>query len=328
MRRNGPAIAETVIPVTLAVWLLALGSAWAEEERGEQVKALFAAARASYDAERHAEALESFQNATQLVSRPSLSLWVAHCYRRLHQPRKALLHYRQYLAACDGERRISPRTPEPQSLHACSEDVQAEVKGLVQSQEEVVELLQSGEAALRADKAMEALARFRQAERRSAWTVIGEQMGRAQTRLGYSDEARATFSKTAEGLKHYLSDWKARHPEREPPDAEEIKRDLSRIEGLLRHLTLPPPPREPRFSRGWLAAGIVTTVTTVGFAALAGVSYGRATDCLAAEPCYDSNSTAWGVSFGLALTSAVASGISWYLFHRSQRSPAGTSGAR
>jgi tetratricopeptide (TPR) repeat protein len=326
MRCHSPGRTPAAI-AALGVWLLALGYARAEDDAGDPAQALFTAARASFDAGRYAEALESFQTARRLTSRPSLALWMGNCYRRLHRPREALRYYHDYVLACDAERLVPPSAPGEQRLHACSQEVQAEVRELVKDQQEVVDLVQSGEALLQTNQPLGALVRFRQAEQRSPWVVIGEQIGRAQMRLGHPDEARASWSKALAGLERYLDQWKARHPERDPPEADQIRRDRSRIEALLRE-PLPQPsapaqapePPAPQFSKGWLASGVVTTGATVTLGILAGVAFYRAHGwCPEIDPCFSYYRTAYGVTLGFAITSAVASGASWYLFHRSRR---------
>ena len=110
--------------------------AGAQGSAGDRAKGLFVAGKGQYKQKQYLEALHSFQQALELVDRPSIVIMIANCHRQLQQPEKALTHYRDYLADW---RRKNPGKPSP---------YQAVVEGHISHMKTIVELVERGEALL------------------------------------------------------------------------------------------------------------------------------------------------------------------------------------
>jgi tetratricopeptide (TPR) repeat protein len=130
----------------------------------------------------------------------------------------------------------------------------------------------------------------------------------------------------------YLADSRRARPGKPVPYEKEVRQHMARLRSLLAESARPgaslpvlrPPPSPPErplsappdTGNRWLVVGLSTMGTALLFAGLAGLCYGTAADYHATDPAHDTYSALWGVSLGLAVTSALASGVSWYLFYR------------
>jgi tetratricopeptide (TPR) repeat protein len=294
----------------------------------DRARELFDAGRRSFDDGQHAEALASFQEALTLARRPSLVLWVGHCYRRLDQPAKSLRHYQEFLSAC-GRDAIGAEDSVRRAQPACSAEVEEEVAGFVKAMKEIVGLVQEGEVLLKTGSAVSAMAKFRTAEKLSSWPVIPSRIAECLAKLGWRDEARATLVKPMEHWERYLSGWRAHHADRDAPDAEEARGQLAMLRRLETSLTATVSPQSqpagehqsyqaaPRRNWGWLASGIATVAAAAGFEAWAWVSYSKGNDLLATDPDFETYRTRTILGHALAGSMAVASGVSFYLYYRS-----------
>ena len=84
--------------VCIAATIVLAGTAFAQEDREEEARALFMAGRAAYDAGRYEAALERFQESFELSGRPELLYNIGQTADRLRQDAVALQAFERFLA--------------------------------------------------------------------------------------------------------------------------------------------------------------------------------------------------------------------------------------
>ncbi len=299
--------------------------AGAQGSAGDRAKGLFVAGKGQYKQKQYLEALHSFQQALELVDRPSIVIMIANCHRQLQQPEKALTHYRDYLADW---RRKNPGKPSP---------YQAVVEGHISHMKTIVELVERGEALLQEGNPASALPIFQAARHQNGWPRIRVGIALCHKQLGNRDQALAVIDEALKERRGFLSVWKERHPEAKPPGNREAREAIGRLEELRRNLgktAVPkspapatptpieqPAPAEPEDAGTgrsvlWLAAGITTAALAVGGEVTAWVAYTRANEYFTHEPEYETyrNLTIAGhVMAGVFAAAAGASFVFYYL---------------
>lgn len=287
-----------------------------------EAKKLFFQGKQHYDDRHYAEALAIFQQALRLTRRSSIILMVARCYRRLQRVDRALAYFEQYLQAWSREGH------EGKSRH------RAEVKHQIDNLRTIVDLVQRARALGKKGQHRAALSLLEAALRLSPWAQIHGEMARCHQHLGSSHRALSSLKVAMGYWEGYQINWTSRHPHTQPPDHQHARRQIARLRDLERAIrgkavAAGSPPGhvkqdEREASRTspsmlWLSLGITSAVLVVGAEVMAWVAYSEATDYYEWDPEYSRYRSLTVAGHVTAGAMAVASGLCFYLYHRSGR---------
>jgi tetratricopeptide (TPR) repeat protein len=203
--------------------LLAADAA-AQPAAQRRARALFGQAKAALARGRTLEALALFIGSLGHFEHDSTMLNIAQCYRLLHRPERAVEHYQRYLALA---RRRRPGGPVPYA---------DEVAGYLEELGRVVTLTRQGRQLLDAGEPRAALRPLRQARATSPGTRLDLLLARAHRALGDLRLARQHALDARTRLREVLAHWMASHQREDLPHVDDIDRELSALDELLRGL--------------------------------------------------------------------------------------------
>jgi len=300
----------------LALWVLpwpALARPGAAEE--SRARLLFEIGKDRYKLAAYAGALANFHEALRLVPRASVLLMIAHCYRRLEIPDRALRYYREYLLACERER---PGQKAP---------YRAVVQEHIGALRQAMEVVDRAEALMSRDPraAVEAL-RASPNPKRSPRVEL--ELALAHERLGEKALAARSIQLVIEFWDRFVTAWEIDAPGERAPEFLSAEAHLWRLRQMQRRILASPatrpgdvsdPPRVAGRSTFWLASGISAAALTLGAEALAWTYFAWGENEYSNSPAFDHDRTLTIVGHVLAATMAVTSAVSFYLYYRSGR---------